>query len=215
MTAQEPEFWTRAIDALVLAFEEAEVRLCGYDGAIGDGDHGTSMLHGFREAQESLRGAPAVDAGDAFRRAGEAFLEKVGGVTGIVFGSMFEAAGRCAAGLPGLDAGALHRMFAAGLASAKKRGGATEGDKSMIDALSPAVDALRAAAESDETAEAALSQAARAAEAGMEAAITMEAKVGRARYQSGKGRGHVDAGAASICLLFQTLAAARRAATLS
>jgi dihydroxyacetone kinase-like protein len=133
----------------------------------------------------------------------------VAGVTGIVFGSLFDAAGRSAAGLPGLDAGALHRMFAAGMAAAKKRGKTAEGDKSMIDALSPAVEALRSAAEKGDAAEAALALAALAAKAGMEATIPMEAKVGRARYQSGKGRGHVDAGAASICLFFQTLAAVR------
>jgi dihydroxyacetone kinase-like protein len=209
---RDPELWTRIVNRLVAAFEEAEVRLCGYDGAIGDGDHGTSMLHGFREARRSLLGAPAVEAAEVFCRTGDAFLENVGGVTGVMFGSLFDAAGRSAAGLPGLDAGALHRMFAAGMAAAKKRGGATEGDKSMIDALSPAVEALRAAAEKGETAEAALSQAARAAAEGMEATVSMEAKVGRARYQSGKGKGHVDAGAASVCLFFRTLAEAREPA---
>jgi dihydroxyacetone kinase-like protein len=206
MSGLDREFWTRAVDGLAAAFAEAEVRLCGYDGAIGDGDHGTSMLLGFREARESLRGSPAAGPGEVLRRVGEAFLETVGGVTGMVFGSLFQAAGESAAGLPGTDAAALHAAFAAGLAAARKRGGAAEGDKSMVDALSPAVEALRAAAEAGETAETALGRASRAAEAGMQATVAMEAKVGRARYQGGKGRGHVDAGAASICLFFQTLA---------
>ena len=206
MNTLDLEFGMRVVDRLVAAFEEAEVRLCGYDGAIGDGDHGTSMLLGFRGAQKSLRGTPAAEVGEVFRRAGTAFLEDVGGVTGIVFGSFFEAAGQCATGLTGLDAGALHRMCAEGMAAAMKRGKAAAGDKSMIDALSPAVEALRGAAEKGETAGAALALAAKAATAGMEATIPMEAKVGRARYQSGKGRGHIDAGAASMCLFFQTLA---------
>jgi dihydroxyacetone kinase-like protein len=202
------EFWMRALDRLVAAFEEAEVRLCGYDGAIGDGDHGTSMLGGFREAQKSLGGTPAADCGDVFRRTGRAFLDTVGGVTGIVFGSVFDAAGQSAAGLTGLDAGALCQAFSAGLAAAKKRGRAAEGDKSMVDALAPAVEALRSAAENGESVETALAEAALAAAAGMEATIPMEAKVGRARYQPGKGAGHVDAGASSVCLIFQTLARA-------
>lgn len=137
------DFWTRALDELCAAFAEAEVRLCGYDGAIGDGDHGTSMLGGFRKARESCAAAPPAGCGDLFSRMGQAFVENVGGVTGIVFGSMSDAA---------------------------------------------------------------LARAARAAESGMEATIPMEAKVGRARYQAGKGAGHVDAGAASVCLVFQTLA---------
>ena len=206
MTTLDREFWMRAVKSLVSAFEEDEVRLCGYDGAIGDGDHGTSMLRGFREAQKSLRKRPAAGPGEIVRRIGEAFLDTVGGVTGIVFGSLFEAAGQNAANLSGIDTGGLHRMFAAGMAASKRRGNVTEGSKSMMDALSPAVEALNAAAEGNETAPTALLMAARAAAAGMEATIPMEAKVGRARYQSGKGKGHVDAGAASVCLFFQTLA---------
>ncbi len=199
-------FWLAAVDGLVDAFAEAELRLCGYDGAIGDGDHGTSMLHGFREARESLRGKPAADAAEVVRRVGEAVLENVGGVTGVVFGSLFDAAGESAAGLAATDAATLERMFAAGLAAAKKRGNAVEGDKTMVDALAPAVAALAAAAEAGEAAEGALTRAARAAAAGMEATVAMEAKAGRARYQAGKGKGHVDPGAASVCLIFQTLA---------
>jgi dihydroxyacetone kinase-like protein len=202
------EFWTHALDSLVAAFTDAEVRLCGYDGAIGDGDHGTSMLNGFRAAQKSLAGTPAADCRELFCRMGQAFIDNVGGVTGIVFGSMFDGAGQAVAGLSDLDARDLHRVFSAGLAAAMKRGKATPGDKSMIDSLAPAVEALHAAAARAERAEAALAQAAGAAEAGMGATIPMEAKVGRARYQPGKGAGHVDAGAASVCLLFQTLARA-------
>jgi phosphoenolpyruvate---glycerone phosphotransferase subunit DhaL len=202
------EFWVRALDSVASAFEEAEVRLCGYDGIIGDGDHGTSMRGGFREALKSLAGAAAADSGELFCRTGQAFMENVGGVTGVVFGSMFDAAGQAAAGRAGLDAAALYLMFAAGLSAAMKRGKAAPGDKSMIDALSPAVEALRAAAERGEPAPAALGAAANAAEAGMESTIPMEAKVGRARYQPRKGAGHVDAGAASVCLLFQVLARA-------
>jgi phosphoenolpyruvate---glycerone phosphotransferase subunit DhaL len=202
------DFWTAAVDALAASFEESEGRLCGYDGAVGDGDHGTSMLLGFRQGQASLRETPAADTGELIRRVGEAFIDTVGGVTGVVFGSVFTAAGQAAAGLAATDAAAIHRLFAAGLAAAKNRGKVSEGDKTMVDALAPAVEALRAAAEAGQGAAAALARAARAAEAGMNATIPMEARVGRARYQAGKGAGHVDAGAASMCLVFQVLSAA-------
>ena len=201
-------FWLGTVDSLAAAFEKAEGRLCALDGAIGDGDHGTSMLGGFREAQRSLRGVPVADCGEVFRGIGRAFLENVGGVTGVVFGSAFDAAGESAAGLRALDAEALCRAFASGLAAVKKRGRAAEGDKSMVDALSPAVEALRISAGKGESAGAALAQAARSAEAGMKATIPMEAKVGRGRYQPAKGAGHLDAGAASVCLLFQTISSA-------
>ena len=206
MSALNGDFWTGAVDKLAAAFEEHQARLCGYDGAIGDGDHGTSMLRGFREAQASLRKEPAAGPADALRRTGEAFVENVGGVTGVVFGTLFMAAGEGAPGAGRVDAAALHSMFAQGLAAVCRRANAAEGDKTMVDALSPAVEALRAAAQAGDTAEDALAAAARAAEAGMNATIPLEARVGRARYQAGKGRGHVDAGAASICLLFQVLA---------
>jgi dihydroxyacetone kinase-like protein len=199
-------FWTRALDLLAAAFGRAEAALCAYDGAIGDGDHGSSMLHGFQEAQAGLRDRPAAGPGDVWARTGEAFVENVGGVTGMVFGSLFGAGGRHAAALAATDADALHAMFAAGLAEVKKVGKAREGDKSMVDALAPAVGALRKAAEDGLPGPAALRKAARAAESGRDATIGMEAKVGRARYQAEKGRGHVDAGAASVCLVLQTLA---------
>ena len=202
------EFWTRAIDQLAADFGRAEVALCGYDGAIGDGDHGSSMLRGFQEAQASLRDRPAASPGEVWVRAGEAFVENVGGVTGMVFGSLFGAAGRHAAGLRETDAGVLHGMFAAGLAEVKKVGKAREGDKCMVDALAPAVGALRRAAEGGLPVTAALQAAAEAAESGRDATIGMEARVGRARYQAAKGKGHVDAGAASVCLVFQALARA-------
>ncbi len=201
------EFWTRAVDALAAAFTAAEIQLCGYDGAIGDGDHGTSMALGLREAQSRLRSGAAASssAADILGAIGESFMDTVGGVTGVVFGSLFLSAGASAANTPRLDAAALYRVFFAGLSAVKQRGKVAEGDKSMVDALAPAVAALRNAAESGQPAREALAAAARAAEKGREATAEMEARVGRARYQPSKGKGHVDAGAASVALLFQTL----------
>ncbi|HTO21898.1 MAG TPA: DAK2 domain-containing protein, partial [Spirochaetia bacterium] len=137
---------------------------------------------------------------------GNAFIDTVGGVTGVVFGSLFLGAGTTA-GAPGLDAGGLHRAFSAGLSAVTQRGKVTEGDKSMVDALSPAVTALRTAAEAGQPVRQALEAAAAAADQGRDATAGMEANVGRARSQPARGKGHVDAGAASVALLFQTLAA--------
>ena len=125
-----------------MAFAENEIRLCEYDGAAGDGDHGTSMLLGFSEAQKSVNGRSQADIGDLFRIIGRAFVENVGGVTGIVFGSLFSSAGERANGALEVEPKDIYLMFAAGLEAAKKRGNVKEGDKTMIDALSPTVHVL-------------------------------------------------------------------------
>ncbi len=208
MSGLDVRFWTAAVDALAVAFAAAEAELCALDGAIGDGDHGSSMLRGFQDAQAALRERPAASPAEVCTRTGEAFMDHVGGVTGMVFGTLFSAAGGGAADAGETDTALLHAMFAAGLAAVKRVGKAAEGDKCMVDALAPATAALAAAAEAGLAPAAALAEAARAAEAGRDRTIGMEAKVGRARYQAGKGAGHVDAGAASVCLLFQALARA-------
>jgi dihydroxyacetone kinase-like protein len=97
-------------------------------------------------------------------------------------------------------------MMAAGLAAVVKRGSVKKGDKSMVDALAPAVAALETAAAEHRAAGEALNLAARAAAEGAEATRTLIARVGRARYQGDRAVGHVDAGAASVALLFETLA---------
>ena len=202
------KFWSQAVGLLAGAFAENEVRLCGYDGAVGDGDHGTSMLLGFSLARKSLDECPPADIGQVFRQAGEAFMGNVGGVTGVIVGSMFAAMGESTGGARELGAEDLSRAFSAGLSAMKKRGKANEGDKSMVDALSPAVRAMAAAAENRKDADECLRGASQAAAAGMEATRGMEAKVGRGRYQKDKTAGHVDAGAASIALIFEVLARA-------
>jgi dihydroxyacetone kinase-like protein len=206
MNGLDLEFWKGASRRLLEVFSEAESRLCGYDGAIGDGDHGTSMLYGWTQADRRLSEQPPADVGQLLRQTGQAFLGNVGGVTGFVFGSLFTGAGDGASGAQELDTAGLHRAFAAGLSAVKERANVKEGDKSMVDALAPAVTALaQAAGEGRQPAEA-LRLASRAAAAGLEATRSMEARVGRARYQGAKALGHVDAGAASIVLIFETLA---------
>jgi dihydroxyacetone kinase-like protein len=192
-------FWRAASRRLLAAFRENESRLCALDGAIGDGDHGTSMVLGFTRANENLENQPPADAGDLFRRLGQAFVDSVGGVTGIVFGSLFLAVGE------ELDSAGLHRALAAGLEAVKRKAKVQEGDKSMVDALAPAVTALADAAARALPAAEALALAARAAAAGLESTQAMPARVGRARYQGARAIGHPDAGAASVALIFETL----------
>jgi len=204
------QFWSQAVGLLAGAFTENEVRLCEYDGAVGDGDHGTSMLLGFSQAQKNMAERPPADIGQVFRHMGEAFIENVGGVTGVIVGSMFAAIAESTACAQELGTDDLCRAFSAGLSAMKKRGKANEGDKSMVDALSPAVHAMSAAAEQRQTPDETLRRASQAAAGGTEATRAMEAKVGRGRYQKDKAVGHVDAGASSISLIFEVLSRAAR-----
>jgi len=202
------EYWRQSVVKLSTAFENEEDRLCSLDGAIGDGDHGTSMALGFREAVKQLSTGDASDIGRLLKITGNAFVGSVGGVTGIVFGTLFIGAGKKVEGRTELDSNDLAGMFASALETIKVRGKVQEQDKSMVDALSPAVEALKKAAENALGPDRALILAHEAAEEGMEATRGFAGKVGRARYQKEKGIGHIDAGAASTALIFGVLAEA-------
>jgi phosphoenolpyruvate---glycerone phosphotransferase subunit DhaL len=201
------DYWRRVFSNLTAAFNAAKIALCQLDGAIGDGDHGASMARGFQEMENELStvGEPP-DVATLFRTAGNAFLNKVGGVSGVIFATFFLEAGKKAEGLTEIDASTLTLMLAAALEGVKKKGRVNEGDKSMIDALAPAVATLHQMTAKGADWKEVLPALAAAARQGSEATKTMPAKVGRARYQREKGVGHVDPGSASIAIFFRTLA---------
>ena len=213
MSTKQPldlRYWRDATARLLAAFEGEHQRLCELDGAIGDGDHGTSMVLGFREANRRLLAEEPTDVGAVLRAVGAAFTNQVGGVTGALFGALFAACGEAADGKQETSAADLASMFAAAVEAVQKRGKAAEGDKSMLDALAPAARALQAGSAKGVLPRAALAEAAEAAAAGAETTRGMIARVGRARYQGEKSIGHTDAGAVSVALTFQVLAQAQR-----
>jgi phosphoenolpyruvate---glycerone phosphotransferase subunit DhaL len=200
------DYWQRAFANLAAAFDAEKVSLCQLDGAIGDGDHGASMARGFSEALNQLHSLPdSADVALLFTTAGNAFLSKVGGVTGVIFGTFFSEAGKKAEGLAEIDPPALAAMLDGALEGIKKRGKVREGDKSMVDALAPAVAALKQTAEKGANWNDVMKALSDSARQGMEATKQMTAKVGRARYQKEKGLGHVDPGSASLAIFFRTL----------
>jgi phosphoenolpyruvate---glycerone phosphotransferase subunit DhaL len=207
MEALNRDYWQKAFANLAAAFDAEKVHLCELDGAIGDGDHGASMARGFTEAAghwSSLSEPPT--AAMLFETTGNAFLHKVGGVTGVIFGTFLLEAGKKAEGLTEIDASALAAMLDQAVECIEKRGKVREGDKSMIDALAPAVAALQHATGRGMDIREVMKFVSEAARQGMEATRQMPAKVGRARYQKEKGIGHVDPGAASVAIFFRTLA---------
>ena len=207
MSTLSVEYWRESLLRLSAVFEKERDNLCRLDGNIGDGDHGASMSLGFSRIAGHLSADEFSDVGSLLAMAGNTFVNSVGGVTGIMFGTLLIEAGRKADGKADIRTGDLADMFDAALLGIQTRGKAKEGDKSLVDALAPAVTALKSADRRSLCPAEALSLASQAAERGMNATRAMAASVGRARYQKEKAIGHLDPGATSLAIFFRTLAA--------
>ncbi len=194
--------WMNEIDGSVRAERDHLVQL---DAAIGDGDHGTNMVRGFEAVVQAL----AADAGSPPGRlliiSGRTLVSTVGGASGPLWGSALRNAGRALGDETTFDGAQLAELLAAALAAVKDLGTASIGDKTMVDALEPAVDALRDRVAAGDSLPAALSAAAEAAEAGMRATIPLQARKGRASYLGERSVGHQDPGATSTALIIRAL----------
>src|SRR3954452_21026230 len=190
------------------AAEVAENRstLTKLDGAIGDGDHGTNMDRGMKKALERMQGTDGDDIGATLKAVGMALVSSVGGAAAPLYGTFFMQMGQAAAGKAELDLAGFTEAFDAGIQGVVKRGKAEPGDKTMLDALQPALEALRSA-DGDDVADA-LQRAAEAAREGMEATVPLVARKGRASYLGERSAGHQDPGATSSHLLLKTAAEA-------
>jgi dihydroxyacetone kinase-like protein len=195
--------------------EQERAFLTELDAAIGDSDHGVNMARGFAAVRGKLAGLGRDDIGALLKAVGMTLLSTVGGASGPLYGTFFlDAAGK-AAGAAALDLAALASCLEAGLAGVQRRGKASPGEKTMVDALVPAVDVLKAAlggplAEGAGAAPLAdaLRRAAEAAKAGAEATVPLVARKGRASYLGERSAGHQDPGATSSWLLLRSLAEA-------
>ncbi len=195
--------WLRGFAAEIEAHREELVRL---DTAIGDGDHGTNLHRGMTKVREKLDTLEGADIGGALKAVGMTLVSSVGGAAGPLYGTLFLQMGTAAAGRDALDLEGWTTALEKGVAGVRARGKAEPGDKTMLDALLPAVDALRAA-DGGDVAEA-LRRSAAAAEEGMKATIPLEARKGRASYLGPRSVGHQDPGATSSYLLLRTAAEA-------
>jgi dihydroxyacetone kinase-like protein len=178
--------------------------LTALDAAIGDADHGSNLTRGTDAVVAALDPLPAT-AGELLKKAATALVSTVGGASGPLYGTFFLRAGAEAGDATTLDAPALLAALQAGSEGVVARGKAARGDKTMYDALAPAV---RAFADGVEAGEGPLPAAARAAAAAAEArdaTAPLEARKGRASYLGERSVGHVDPGAASTALLFEAL----------
>lgn len=189
----------RAAAAEVRANHETLSRL---DSVGGDGDHGTTMLRCMEAVEKAADDAPGGDLPKLLNDAGWAVMGIDGGATGPLFGSFFMGMSEAAGTAGALDASGLAGLFESGLATVRRRTKAQPGDKTMIDALAPAVEAAKNAAESGATAADALEAAAKAAREGAAATRAMQARFGRAKNIGAQSVGHEDPGAASVACIF-------------
>ena len=192
------------------AADVAEQRdyLVDLDRAIGDGDHGENMDRGFKAAVEALGQAEPASVAEVLKTVAKTLMSTVGGAAGPLYGTAFLRASK-AAGDGELDGAGVAAVIAGALDGIQARGKATMGEKTMVDAWTPALEAARAAAESGSDPAAVLEAAATAAEAGAAATEPLRATKGRASYLGERSIGHLDPGAVSTSLI---LRAAVRAA---
>jgi phosphoenolpyruvate---glycerone phosphotransferase subunit DhaL len=176
------------------------------DAAIGDADHGINMHRGMQAALAKIEGHPDGDVGALLKTIGMTLVSTVGGAGGPLYGTLFLQMGTATAGKGELSAEDWQAALEAGLTGVQMRGKAEPGDKTMVDALIPARDALSVAIADGASFGEALRRSAEAAEEGMKATIPLVARKGRASYLGERSAGHQDPGATSTYLLIKTAA---------
>jgi dihydroxyacetone kinase-like protein len=179
---------------------EHRQELVRLDTAIGDGDHGTNMDRGMRKAVEKLDAAEQADPGTVLKTVAMALVSSVGGAAGPLYGTLFLQMGTALAGREEVDLAGWTEAWRKGLEGVQARGKAEPGDKTMVDALIPAIAALEGASDLGEG----LRAATQAAEEGMRATTPLVARKGRASYLGERSKDHQDPGATSTYYLFKS-----------
>jgi phosphoenolpyruvate---glycerone phosphotransferase subunit DhaL len=192
------ELWVRRYAALVA---ENRDHLTELDAAIGDADHGSNLDRGMKAAVAALDELGATTAGPLLSKVGMTLVSTVGGASGPLFGTLFLRMGTSLGDLEDVTPDQLAAALRAGLEGVEARGKAQPGDKTMYDALAPAVEALEEAVAEGTDLPAALRSARDAAVGGRDATIPMLARKGRASYLGERSVGHQDPGATSVALL--------------
>ncbi|MFI6510617.1 dihydroxyacetone kinase subunit DhaL [Streptosporangium sp. NPDC050855] len=207
-------FFASWIEEAARAVSSDRERLTALDAAIGDADHGSNLDRGFTAVAHALGTAEPATPGALLTLVGSTLIRKVGGASGPLYGTFFRETGKALGDDAEVSVARLHTALQAGLAGVRALGSAAEGDKTMVDALAPAVRALEEAvrdggdpadrANPIDPAEA-IGAAAAAARTGAESTIPLQARKGRASYLGPRSVGHEDPGAASTALILAAL----------
>jgi len=192
----------KAVSSRLIA---AEKELTELDSAIGDGDCGQSIKKGFESVIEKLPSLKEQQMGNILKQVGMTISSNIGGVSGAIYATGFLRAGKAIGDKTQLNLQEVHEVLNAVLAGIKERGEGTKvGDKTMVDALEPAINEFGNALAENKTIVAVLERALDAAHKGSESTINMQAKKGRASYLGERSIGHKDAGSVVICLMFES-----------
>lgn len=186
--------------------DEKRAYLSDLDAPIGDSDHGNNMARGFAKLVEKLPSVEDTDIGNILKTSGMALISSVGGASGPLYGTMFMRAASPVQSKQELTGDDVLAMLKAGLEGVVQRGRAEIGDKTMVDAYIPAIEALEKALTEGMNLPEALTVCADAAENGVESTKPLIAKKGRASYLGERSQGHQDPGATSLYFLLRTLA---------
>lgn len=207
MTDQKPDrmldsdFFRRWLTVAAAMVEREAGRLTELDSAIGDADHGSNLQRGFRSVMTELEKESPAGPGAVLVLAGRRLISTVGGASGPLYGTLLRRTGKALGDATEVTPGEFTEALRAGVAAVAQLGGAKAGDKTMLDALEPAAEALATS----------FSAAAEAAEKGALATVPLQARKGRASYLGERSIGHQDPGATSSALLMAALAEAAEA----
>ncbi|MBT3152514.1 dihydroxyacetone kinase subunit L [Streptomyces sp. CHD11] len=190
------DFFRRWMTAAAASVEHEAERLTTLDSPIGDADHGSNLQRGFRAVRDALDKEPPATPGAVLTQAGRLLISTVGGASGPLYGTLLRRTGKTLGDAAEVDQRQLAEALRAGTEAVMRLGGAAPGDKTMIDALVPAVDALGDS----------FTAARDAAEEGAVATTPLLARKGRASYLGERSIGHQDPGATSAALLIAALA---------
>ncbi|GGN39732.1 dihydroxyacetone kinase subunit L [Streptomyces kronopolitis] len=195
-TVLDAAFFVRWMTAAAAVIDREADRLTELDSPIGDADHGRNMQRGFAAVVTALEAEPPATPGAVLTAAGRKLISSVGGASGPLYGTLLRRAGKALGEEPQVSAQELRTGLSAGVDAVAQLGGSAPGDKTMLDALVPGVEALATSFDA----------AATAAEKGALATVPLQAKKGRASYLGERSIGHQDPGATSSALLFAALA---------
>lgn len=196
------DFFRRWMTTTAAAVDREAAHLTELDSAIGDADHGSNLQRGFTAVSAALDKEPPQTPGDVLMLAGRQLISTVGGASGPLYGTLLRRTGKALGDAPAVSLDELAQALGTGVAAVAQLGGAQAGDKTMLDALLPAAEALGTSFEA----------AREAAQAGALATVPLQARKGRASYLGERSIGHQDPGATSAALLIASLAATDGAA---
>ncbi|MBR5970340.1 MAG: dihydroxyacetone kinase subunit L [Lachnospiraceae bacterium] len=194
------------IHKVAAAIEREAQFLTDLDNAIGDGDHGINLSRGFKKVEEELPVVADKDIGAILKKVGMTLVSTVGGASGPLYGTAFMKAGDAVKDHVSISADDFIAVLEAAIGGVQLRGKAEKGEKTMLDAMLPALDAMKAAGTAD--AKAMLDAGVKAAKEGVEYTKTIIATKGRASYLGERSIGHQDPGATSFTVMLETIAEA-------